>query len=82
MTGNKWLLSNILPLSLDSINFEDDAKGSVLRSGSLNVLGFPKLRDALLINKLKINLININQLCDQDLFVKFKKDKCIVIDHD
>ena len=59
MTGNKWLLSNILPSSLDSITFGDGVKGSVLGSGSLNVPGFPKLRDVL-VNELKANLINIS----------------------
>ena len=29
-----------------------------------------------------MNLINVNQLCDQDLFVRFTKDKCIVLDQD
>ena len=35
-----------------------------------------------LIDGLKANLIIINQLCDQDLFVRFTKDKCIVLDKD
>ena len=82
MIGNKWSLSNVLPSSLDLVTFKDGAKGSVLRSRSLNVPGLPKLRDVLLVNGLKANLINFSQLCDQDLFVKFTKDKCIVIDQD
>ena len=80
MTSNKWLLSNVLPSSLDFVTFGDGAKGSVLRLGSLNVPGMTKLRGVLLIDGLKENLIRIGQLCDQDLFLKFKKDKCIVID--
>ena len=80
MTRYKWLLSNVLPSSLDSVNFEDGAKGSVLGSRSLNVLGLPKLRDVLIIDGLKSNMIIISQLCDQDLFVRFTKDNCIVID--
>ena len=32
------------------------------------------------LGSLKAKLISINQLCDQDLFLKFKKDKCIVLD--
>ena len=80
MTRYKWLLSNVLPSSLNSVNFENGAKGSVLGSGSLNVLGLPKLRDVLIIDGLKSNMISISQLCDQDLFVRFTKDNCIVID--
>ena len=79
MTGNKWLLSNVLPSSPNFVTFRDCAKGSVLGSGSLNVPGFPNLRDVLLVDRQKANLISINQLCNQALVVKFKKDKCIVI---
>ena len=80
MTWNKRLLSNILPSSLNFVTFRDGAKGSVLGSGSLNVPGLQKLKDVLLIDRLKANFISISQLCDLDLFVKFTKDKCIVED--
>ena len=60
MTGNKQLLSNILPSSLDLVTFIDGSKASILRLGSLNVLGLPKLRDVLLIDGLKANLISIS----------------------
>ena len=79
MTGEKWLQSNFLPSSLDSVTFGDDVKGSVQGLGSLNVPGLPKLRDFLLVDGLKANLINISQLSDKDLFVKLKKDNCIMI---
>ena len=54
-------------------------KGSVLGSRSLTVPGMSELRDVLLVEGLKSILISISQLCDQDLFVKFTKDKCIVL---
>ena len=34
----------------------------------------------MLVECLKANLISISQLCDQDLHVKFSKDKCSVFD--
>ena len=64
------------------MTFRDNAKGSVQGLESLNVHGLLKLRDILLVDGLKANLISISQLCDQDLFVKFTKDKCIVIYQD
>ena len=82
MIGNKRLLSNVLPSSLDSVTFRDDAKESVLGPGSLNIPSFPKLRDVFLIDGLKANLINISQLCDQEQYIKFTKDKCIVVYQD
>ena len=79
MTSNKWLLSNVLPSSLDSITFGDGAKGRVLGSRSLNVPSLPKLRDVLLVDELKANMVSI---IDRDLFIKFTKDKCIITDQD
>ena len=80
MTSNKWLLSNVLPFTLDSITFGDSAKGSVLGSRSFNVLGLPKSKDMLLIDRPIVNLISISQFYDKDLFVRFTKEKCILLD--
>ena len=80
MTANKHLLIKVRPSGLNSITFGDDAKGSNLGSGSPNIPGLLKLRDVLLVDGLKANLISINQLCDQDLFVKFTNDRCVVLD--
>ena len=80
MATNKHLLINVRPSSLNSITFGDDAKGSNLGLGSLNIPGLSKLRDVPLVGGLKANLISINQLCDQDLFVKFTNDRCVVLD--
>ena len=40
----------------------------------------PKLENVLLVDGLKVNLISISQLCDQNLFVKFTKNKCSGLD--
>ena len=76
MTGNKEFMKNIQPWNLGSMTFGDGAKGIVIGSGLLKVLGMPELENVLLMNGLKVNLINISQLCDQNLSVKFTKDKC------
>ena len=38
----------------------------------------PKLENVLLVNGLKVNIISISQVCDQNLFVQFTKDNCSV----
>ena len=44
MTGNKWFLFNILPSSLDSMTFGDNAKGSIMGSGSFKRSWFAKIK--------------------------------------
>ena len=48
--------------------------------GTLNVPGLPKITDVWLIEELKVNLINISQLSDQELCVRFNKNMCLVVD--
>ena len=38
----------------------------------------PKLENVLLVNGLKVNLINTSKLYDHILFFKFTKEKCSV----
>ena len=38
----------------------------------------PKLDNVLLVNELKLNLISISQLCDDNLLVQFTKESCSV----
>ena len=45
----------------------------------MNVEGFPYLKDVLLVEGLKANLISIRQLCDDDLRVSFDKLSCEVL---
>ena len=78
MTGNREFLTNLQPCSLESITFGDRGKGTVLGSGSLKFPGMPKLKNVLLVNGLKVNLISISQLCDENLLVQFTKESCSV----
>ena len=52
----------------------------MMGSGLLKVPSMPKLENVLLVNGLKVNLINTSQLYDHNLFFKFTKDKCSVAD--
>ena len=63
------------------MTFGDGVKGVVLGSGILKVSCMPKLENVLLVERLKANLISISQLCYHNLFVKFIKNKCLVVDN-
>ena len=47
-------------------------------SGSLKVPGMPRLENVFLVDGLKVNLISIRQLCDDNLFVQFKKGRRLI----
>ena len=38
----------------------------------------PKLDNVLLVDGLKVNLISISQLCDDNLIIQFTKGSCLV----
>ena len=60
--------------------FGDGAKGRIIGTGTLAFLGLSSLKEVLLVEGLNVNLISISQLCDDNLFVRFTKDKCMVFD--
>ena len=79
MTCNKEFMTNLKPCNLEFVTIGDGAKGTLIGNGLLKVPIMHKLENILLVDGLKANLINISQLCDQNLFVKFTKNKCLVV---
>ena len=77
-TDNREFLINLQPCNLESINFGDGGKGTVLGSGSLKVPNTPKRENVLLVEGLKVNFISISQLCDDNFLVQFTKGSCLV----
>ncbi|KAG9446265.1 hypothetical protein H6P81_012393 [Aristolochia fimbriata] len=80
MTRNAKNLTNIHREDGGQVTFGDGAKGAVIGRGVLKVDGLPKLKNVLLVNGLKANLLSISQLCDQNLRVRFTKEGCLVAD--
>ena len=46
---------------------------------SIFILGWPKLDRVLYVDRLKVNLLTINQICDNDFKVNFSQDLYEVI---
>ncbi|KAH9743540.1 hypothetical protein KPL70_003341 [Citrus sinensis] len=80
--GDRSALTNYQKLDQDNVTFADGVKSWVLRKGTLNVEGFPKLDNVLHVEDLKENLLSISQICDQNLFVNFDRNKCRVLNVD
>ena len=46
----------------------------------MSLPGLPDIANVLYVEGLKVNLLSISQICDQDFMVLFLKGKCLVID--
>ena len=80
MTGDASILSNFKTMKCGGVTFGDGMSGNILGKGTLNLDGLPKLKNVLLVEGLKANLISISQICDQGFTVNFSRDNCDVID--
>ena len=47
--------------------------------GIISLLGLPDFANVLYVEGLKVNLLSISQICDQDFMVLFSKGKCLVM---
>ena len=77
--GNQDILDDYKIVSEGQVTFGDGVKGRVLEKGTLNMEGFPRLKDVFDVDGLKANLIGISQICELDLNVDFALKKCIVM---
>ncbi|CAM8904970.1 unnamed protein product [Rhodiola kirilowii] len=83
MTGDAKYLTQIRPIfKKQFVIFGDGGKGQVIGCGTLKVSDLPVLKDTLLVEGLKVNLLSIGQLCDSGHHVKFTHNSCQVIDKD
>ena len=79
MTGDRGAFINYKKIDRENVTFADGVKGHALGKGKLNVEGSPKLDNVLHVKNLKVNLLNISQICNQNLFVNFDRNKCHVL---
>ena len=60
MSGDKNILVDYKPLSKGLVIFDDGVTARVLVRGTLNINGFPRLKNLLHLDGLKANLIGIS----------------------
>ena len=63
---------------LGSVTFSDNSKARVVGIGSVGFAGTTQVKQVLLIDGLKHNLLSISQLCDDGNIVTFEHVKCII----
>ncbi|XP_073277678.1 uncharacterized protein [Primulina huaijiensis] len=78
MTGSREYLIDYVDQRGGRVTYGGGAKGKIVRKGTLNVEGLPKLHNVIHVEGLNSNLISISKLCDDNLLVKFDKHNCEV----
>ena len=73
MTGDKSLFKTLKEKEDDYVTFGDGSYSEVLGKGAVDIPGLPLLIDVLYIKGLKVNLLSIAQICDEDFIVQFQR---------
>ena len=79
MTGDRSLFKVFKFKKGGNITFGDGNKSQIKGKGIISLLGLPDFANVLYVEGLKVNLLSISQICDQDFLVLFSKGKCLVI---
>ena len=65
-----------------TITVGDGKKINIIGKGTIVITRFLTLKNVLLVDGLKANLISISQLCDDNLNVSFTRNECLVQDRE
>ena len=62
-----------------NVTFGDGSKSQIKGKGIISLPGLPDIANVLHVEGLRVNLLSISQICDQDFMVLFSKEKCLVM---
>ena len=62
-----------------NVTFGDGSISQIKGKGIISLPGLPDIANVLYVEGLKVNLLSISQICDQDFMVLFSKGKCLVM---
>ena len=82
MTGDKSLFKTLKEKEDGFVTFGDGSHSQVLGKGIVDILGLPLLTDVLYIKGLKVNLLSITQICDEDFLVQFSKKRRLILNEE
>ena len=63
-----------------NVTFGDGSKSQIKGKRIISLLALPDITNVLYVKGLRVNLLSISQICDQDFMVLFSKGKCLVMD--
>ena len=62
-----------------NVTFSEVSKSQIKRKEIISLPGLPDVANVLYVKGLRVNLLSISQICDQDFMVLFSKGKCLVL---
>ena len=80
MTGDRYLFMVFESKKGDNVTFSDGSKSQIKGKGIISLLGLPDIANILYVEGLRVNLLSISQIYDQDFMVLFLKRKYLVMD--
>ena len=80
MTGDRSLFKVFESKKGGNVTFGEGSKSHIKGKGIISLLALPDIANVLYIEGLRVNLLNISQICDQNFMVLFSKGKCLVMD--
>ena len=79
MTGDRSLFKVFESKKGGNVTFGDGSKSHLKGKGIISLPGLPDITNVLYVEGLKVNLLSISQICDQDFMVLFSKGKYLVM---
>ena len=80
MTGDRSFFKVFESKKGGSVTFGDESKSQIKGKGIISLPGLPDIANVHYVEGLRVNLLSISQICDQDFMVLFSKGKCLVMD--
>ena len=79
ITGDRSLFKVFESKKGGNVTFGDGRKSQIKEKGTISLPGLPDIANVLYVEGLRVNLLNISQICDQDFMMPFSKGKCLVL---
>ena len=80
MTGDQSLFKVFKSKKGGNVTFGDGSKSQIKGKGIISLPRLLDIANVLYVKGLRVNLLSIRQICDQDFMVLFSKGKCLVMD--
>ena len=79
MTGDRFFFKVFESKKGGNVTFGDGIKPQIKGKGTISLLGLPNIANVLYVEGMRVNLLSISQIYDQDFMVLFSKGKCLVL---